>query len=551
MYLRTNRNSQGKEYLQIVRSYRDNGKVRQEVLFTLGRLDILKETGQIDALVAALSRFATKQNFIDLAKDISIDDVYYLGSAHVVSGILRRSRLFDVFHDIASRHPRLGLPWTPLIFGMVLSRFVSPCSKRRFHGHWWERIYPELLGIQAPSLHWLYRAMDVLYKHREQLELALFDRGGQRDLFNQELDVVFYDTTTLRFESAVLEEGTLRQFGYSKERRSDCTQVVLGLLIDRDGIPVGYELFPGNTYDGKCVPAILAKLKEKFRIGNVVLVADRGMLSDDNLASLRQAKMEFIIGMRLWSEAQEDQRDFYNLGRYRSLTDGLKIREIPWGDERLVLTWSEDRAQRDAKAREDILDKIRAKLQNASNPKRFVTHSAYRKFLKGLDKGKPSLDHRAIVHAQKRDGFFGILTNVAGDKLSAGEVVSRYKELWKVEDAFGEIKGPLETRPMFHWTDRRIEAHVLLCLLAYYVEAIITKTLRDKKADFTAGAFFRALNEIYAVPVKAHSSVAWIRNEIKGTALKGYQFLNLKPPDRVLKIESTGSVVARNFSKCA
>lgn len=536
MFLRTTRNNQGKTYLQIVRSYRDNGRSRHEILFTLGRLDILQATGELDGLINAMSRFAAKQNLIDLAKDISIDQVYHLGAAHVVSRMLDRLGLKRVLESIARQHPKLKFMWDRLIEGMIMGRFVEPCSKKRLHDHWWNRIYPDLLSLKNPPLQWFYRALDILYDHKEDIERALFDRNGERDLFNQTLDVVFYDTTTLRFESTVTEENALRQFGYSKERRSDCTQVVLGLLIDADGIPVGYHLFPGNTYDGQSLHGIISKLKNKYSIGRVILVADRGMLSNDNMASLRSANMEFIIGMRLWSVAQKRQEEFYDLKRYRPLKKGLKIRELPWKGDRLILTWSQDRAQRDAKAREDLLEKIRQKLGVRPDAKRFV-HSAYRQYLEGLDEGKPRLNQKAIAHAQKRDGFFGVLTNIAGSQLGSSEVVSNYKELWKIEDAFGEIKGPLETRPIFHWTDKRIEAHILVCLLAYYIEAVVTKELRSEDSALTTGEFLRSLNEVFAIPVKVRSAVAWVRNELPVPVAKGYQALRLKPPDRVLKIE--------------
>jgi transposase len=411
----------------------------------------------------------------------------------------------------------------------------------------WEKIYPDLLKVEASSLDGFYRAMDWLYVHRRQVEQALFDRHGERDLFNQDLDLVFYDTTTLYFESTDDQRGRLRRFGYSKEHRSDCTQVVLGLLVDRDGIPVGYELFPGNTYDGKSVPAILEKLKAKYRIQRIIFVADRGMLSQDNLKAIRAAELEFIVGMRLWKVDAQKQETFYDRSRYRWMgKEGkLALGEMAWEGERLILTWSQERADRDAKVRSDLLEAIRNKLSQDSNPKRFVTHRGYRQFLKGLEEGKPELNEEAILASQRRDGFFGVLTNIAPGKMQAQEVYSRYKGLWHIEDAFGEMKGPLETRPMFHWTDRRIEAHVLICLLAYYVEAVITRTLREKKAVFTAGELFRALNQVYAVPIQVRGTCAWVRNELKGVAAEGYQQLNLGPPARVLKIEREG-VVTRN-----
>ena len=559
MFIRVNRNARGTEYLQIVRSYRDNGKVKQQILFTLGRLDLLQASGEIDGLVKALARFAVKQQLIDLSKDISVSQVYHLGAAHVVSRMLERLGLKQMLERLAAEHPRMKLPWVAIITGMIVSRFIKPCSKRRLNLEQWDKIYPGILETDAPPLKSFYRAMDVLWKHRDDVEATLFDRGGQRDLFNQELDVVFYDLTTLHFEStnADPDDGELRRFGYSKNHRKDLTQVILGLLVDREGVPVGYQLFPGNTYEPHSLPVILEKLKIKYHITRVVLVADRGIITKDNLAGLHKARMEFILGMKLWSMTAAWQAKVMDRSHYRALNkDGsLLMREMEYQGNRLIVTWSQERAERDAFVREEIVKKIREQLDKKNpEPKQFVTHKGYRQFLKGLNEGTPVVDEQAITAARERDGFFGVLTNVAATTLRDEEVYDRYRDLWRVEDAFGEIKGPIQTRPMFHWVDPRIQSHVLLCLMAYYVEATLIRDLRKAKAPFSVGQWFRALNEVYAIPVDVRGTRAWVRNEIKGIAAEGYEHMRLKLPDRVLKIEKIcpeEGVVAQNFSEIA
>jgi transposase len=551
MYVRVVGNKQGRQYLQIVRSYRETGKVKCEVLFTFGRLDVLQATGQLDAMVEALSRHCTRQKLVDLSKDVSVEQVYYLGAAYVVSRMMNKLGLKRMLERLAARHPQMELPWVAIITGMILSRFIEPCSKRRLNQDQWERIYPGILETPAPPLKSFYRAMDTLWEHKDDIEMALFDKNGQRDLFSQDLDLVFYDLTTLYFESANAQNGNLRRFGYSKERRSDCTQVVLGLLVDKDGVPVGYQLFPGNMGETKTLAPILEKLKTKYHIQNVVMVADRGLISEDNLDELRESGMGYILGKRLWTMSKAEQAVVLDKSLYRALDQKgeVLIREVatPAGD-RLILTWSKTRAERDAKLRNVVLDRIRKQIKKTTTAKRFVTHKGYRQYLKGLDGGSPRLDHDAIAESEKRDGFFGVVTSVPREQLRAENVFDRYRDLWRVEDAFGEIKGPLETRPMFHWVDRRIQSHVLLCLLAYYVEAVITRDLRKEKATFTTGEFFRALNNVYAIPVDVRGSRAWVRSEMKGIPQDGHDLLHIKTPDRVLKVEkmaSDGSVVTR------
>lgn len=534
--------SRGHTYLKIVRNERLDGKVKQKVLFTLGRLDKLLETGELDGIVGALSRYCEKQSIIDITRDMKVEKVYYFGMADVVKRMMTRLGLMKILCSVEEKHKRLAMKWSELIYGMILSRFIIPCSKKRFKEEWLDKVYPDLLSAGQPSLSAVYRALDILHEHRDDVEKALFDCDGKRDLFNQELDVVFYDTTTLYFESVDDKSGDLRRFGYSKEHRTDCTQVVLGLLVDVDGIPVGYELFSGNTYDGKSIPGILEKLKNKYHIKRVIFVADRGMISGENLKEIRKAGLEFIVGMRLWKMSDEIVKDVVDLSKYQPVckTEKLFVREMKHEGERLILTWSDERSQRDAFVREEILEKIKHKFERKVDAKDFVTHKGYKQYVKGLEEGKPELDMEAIQAAKRRDGFFGVLTNVSCEKLSNIDVYARYKDLWHIEDAFGEIKGPLQTRPMFHWTDKRIRSHVLLCLLSYYIEAHIIKAFReDKKEKGTAGEFFRALNEVYAIPFQVRAKKVWIRTEMLGTVAKGYQRLKLKIPERILKFEKS------------
>jgi transposase len=334
-------------------------------------------------------------------------------------------------------------------------------------------------------------------------------------------------------------DGELRRFGYSKEHRNDCTQVILGLLVDREGVPVGYQLFPGNTYEPHSLPKILKKLKAKYHIQRVIVVADRGLVTEDNVGELRQAEMDFILGMKLWSMSAREQEAVLDKSQYRAIDkeETLFIRETTHKGERLILTWSRRRAERDAKIREKILERLQTQLIREPTVKRFVTNKGYRQYLKGLDSGSPALDEQAILESRKRDGFFGVITSLSVEQLKGEDVYDRYRDLWHVEDAFGKINGPLETRPMFHWVDPRIQSHVLICLLAYYVEAIITRELRKAKTGFTVGEWFRALNQVYAIPVDVRGTRAWVRNEMKGMAAEGYELMRLRLPDRVLKIE--------------
>ena len=175
MFLRQSK-SRGHTYLKIVRSYRSAGKVKQEILFTLGRLDFLSTSGELEGLVKALSRYCDKQHWIDLAKDLSIQQIYYLGAAHVLKRMLERTGVSGVLKKVEQSHSRLKNAWSVMIEGMIIGRFISPCSKRRLKEHWWSKVYPDFLPVGEPSLSGIYRAMDILHEHRDEVERVLFDR---------------------------------------------------------------------------------------------------------------------------------------------------------------------------------------------------------------------------------------------------------------------------------------------------------------------------------------------------------------------------------------
>jgi transposase len=371
-----------------------------------------------------------------------------------------------------------------------------------------------------------------------------------RDLFSSKVDVVLYDLTTLRFEST-LQNGELRRFGFSKEKRNDCTQIVLGLLVDPEGIHLGFEVFPGNMVEGKTLASIVQKMREKFCVRRFIFVADRGLLSKDNLNTIREAKGEFIVGMRIGKLGRK-RPELYDRSHFRPVAEGLEVFETTFGPDRGVVTWSQQRADRDRHVREDILTKLRKKLSSKkTSAKTFVSNKNYRTFLKGLDHGqKPSLDEAKIAEAERKDGFFAIVTNV-NDK-SAAELFAQYKELWRIEDCFGELKGTLKSRPVFHWTDRRIVGHLTLCFLAFVCEAHVTRALRTshdihnsravregviEARQLSAVTAFRELADVRAIPVRIGAQMLWVRTDIRGHAALLFQRLGLRIPPKLLKRE--------------
>jgi transposase len=547
MYARTIRNKKGITYLTIVESYWKDGKSRQRVLFNMGRLDLLQATGQIDRITKSLERFCAKTRLIDLSKDISVEESYVFGSVYCLKALFERTPLKAIVEEIASSHEQLEIPLVDAVFALLVSRFVRPCSKLKLKETWMERFYPELVrpGI---ALHQIYRTLDLLAKHKEEIQKKLLYPTSQHSLFaSRKLELVFYDTTTLRFESIREDIGELRRFGYSKERRNDCTQVILGLMIDREGLPVGYRLFSGDTYEGKTLPIVLKQLKDDYHIRRLVFVADRGMINGGNLEEIRKADFEFIIGMKLWAMKEKDQKQITSIKEWDHETADFKVKELSHPEGRLIVTWSRERAGRDQQVRSDLLEKLKSRLEHEDDPSSLISHKGFKRYLKIVNKGKVAINQKAVRLDAERDGLFGILTNVPAETLPSAEILRRYKELWKIEDAFGEIKGTLESRPMFHWTDQRIEGHMMVCFLAYYLEAYVTQQLRETKADFTAPAAFDALNQVRAIPVNVRGQTVWVRTKIAGIAAKTLQTLKLRIPSDVLKLPNQKEPAETDF----
>lgn len=548
MYIRTVRNSEGRAYYQVVESYWDGKRSKQRMVLSLGRVG---EGGEkrLDELATAISKYRDTLTVAQLAKEITVEKTFILGPLLVLEKLFASLGINELIEAIQAQHPQMAaLDLRKTLFTIVVSRFVKPGSKLKIFEHWRSVLYPEMIDTELP-LHHIYRTLDVLAGHKEEIEESLYWRG--RDLLSEPTDIVLYDLTTLRFEST--NKIGLRQFGYSKEMRSDCTQLVFGLLLNTDGIPLGFEVYPGNTFEGNTLSGIVEKMRKKFRIRRMIFVADRGLFSAKNLEFLRQDGGEFIVGCKLGTMKQTVQNALYDLTRFDWITPGeLAVLETKTetGD-RLIVTWSRSRAERDAKTRTDILSKIERKIatKNEVTAKAFVTNTNYQKFVSGLDEGsRPKLNQEAIAAQARKDGFFGIVTNV--EDLSARDAVINYKELWKIEDAFGEIKGTLKARPIFHWTDQRIVGHLVACFLAYFCEAQLTKLLREKKLvlkspaidqgplkprALTVAEALKELNEVRAIPVSVRGQTIWCRTDITGNAVTLFRAAGVQIPAKILK----------------
>jgi len=541
MFIKTTRNKNGTAYYHLVESYRLDGKVKQRTLLSLGRV----EDGKLDQLAEALSKHSEKLSVFNLAKDVDVKDTYILGPLLVLRRMMDELGVSECLSVLQSRHKKLQFDFEKVVFTQVCSRFLKPVSKLSLYDNWLERMYPKMVEHDITLQH-IYRSLDLLCEHKDEIEQFLYSYG--KNLFNINVDVVLYYLTTLRFESTRTDLGELRQFGYSKEMRSDCTQVVLGLLTDTQGIPLCFEVHPGNTFEGDTLDGIVDRISRKLAVRRFIFVADRGLFSFDNLEHIKSRDGEFIVGLRMGVLKQQLQETLYNLESFTWKTPELAVMETTLGDDRCIVTWSKTRAERDRKAREEVLDKIKTRLSSKKPlSKKFITNRSYKKYLTVKGETQCTLNHKAIAKEVEKDGFFGIITNVK--EMTAMEIVSNYKELWRIEDAFGEMKGTLKSRPMFHWTDKRIIGHLVLCFLSHFCEAHLTKKLREsnmtqesksiekgivKQRPLTSAVAMEELNRLMAVPVKVKKETIWLRTDIPPNAIKLMKAIGMKIPSKIL-----------------
>ena len=318
------------------------------------------------------------------------------------------------------------------------------------------------------NLNRIYRYMDTLYNtRREQIQQISVEHT--RQLLGGRIGIVFYDVTTLYFETA--REDVLRSPGFSKDGKTAESQIVLGLLVSRDGYPLSYNIFNGGQYEGRTMIPIIDDFVQRFSLTDFIVVADAGLLSRKNITQLKQAGYKFILGGRIKKESKTVQDWVLSLEKNQHNLNETVIN----GDERIIVSYSEQRAAKDRHNRDKGIQRLRKAYSSGKINKRNVNQRGYNKFLVIENDVMVSIDEDKIAADAQWDGLKSYLTNT---DLAAGEVIDQYHGLWVVERAFRITKGTLEARPIFHFTERRIEAHICICFVAYKLYKELERLLR-------------------------------------------------------------------------
>jgi transposase len=538
------------KYLQIVQNYWDQGKVKQKVIASLGRLDRLVESGSIDGLARSLMRFSSNLKVVQAhqAGTLQAKRVWSIGPGLVFDRLWQGLEVAHILAEVLKGR-RFGFSVERAVFLTVLHRLFVSGSDREADK--WREDY-RIEGTEGLELHHLYRAMAWLGEElpgaeqrqtggfsprctKDLIEERLFAR--HRDLFSS-LELVFFDTTSLYFEGQ--GGASLGRRGNSKDHRPDLYQMVVGVVLDGRGRPLCCELWPGNTADVKTLVPVIERLRKRFGIGSVCVVADRGMISSANLEHLESAvpQIPYILGVRMRRVKEIREQVLEAEGEYLEVVaeretakdpSPLKVREVVVEGRRYVECYNAEQARKDAADREAILEGLKEKL--AQGEKVLVGNKGYRRFLKATPKGTHfQIDERKVVEEQRYDGRWVLRTTT---KLPVEEVALKYKQLWQVESIFRSMKSMVRTRPVYHKCDETIRGHVFCSFLALALVKELQARLEARGTTLEWKDMLRDVERLQEVEVEFDSQRVYLRTELRGDCIEVLRAAGVRVPSSV------------------
>lgn len=484
---RKNQDGSTVTYVQLAHNSRDpkTGQPVAKVLYSFGRADQL-DVDALRRLVKSISRFLSPEDALEaqaLANGKAA--MRFLGSkpiggAWLLNALWKELGIDRVLQRLAAQRS-LQTPVERAVFAMVANRALDPGSKRRTET--WVRedvVIPDLPEI---PLQQLYRSMDFLLEAAEEVQREVF--YSVVDLLNLEVDLLYFDTTSTYFEIEEEDEAsdeagerrsTLRRRGHSKDHRPDLPQVVIGLAVTREGIPVRCWVWQGNVADVSLIEQVKRDLIG-WKLGRVITVVDRGFTSEENLRMLQRAGGHYIAGEKMRSGKPNVEEALSRSGRYQEVKPNLHVKEIVIGDgearQRYILVRNPEQAERDRAVRERILQELREELDRLKDLSAghhtkavcaLLSHPTYGRYLTQTKTEKLRIDMAKVKAEERLDGKY--LLRTSDDTLTPQDVALGYKQLLEIETAFRTLKSTLELRPVYHRLDERIRSHVLLCWLA-------------------------------------------------------------------------------------
>lgn len=478
MFIRKKRNKSGSTSIQIVRK---QGR-RQVHVLSIGTTSSEQELIELEHVALDKLSALQSQNKLDFnyAEDEAFIQNLLSSIEHIeISGV--ELVLGKLFNEIGFNQIK-----EPLFRHLVLSRICYPGSKLKTL-EYLLRHYQLFYEIDA-----VYRYLDKINsRYKEQLQDISYKHTLH--LFNDQLSVVFYDVTTLYFEAS--DEDDLRKIGFSKDGKNQHPQILLGLLVSVQGYPLAFEMFEGNRFEGQTMLPVIEKFKARYNLQQIVIIADAGLLSHQNIQALCELNYQFILGARIKNESKALQQQVLSLpwsnGQTHSINkaDGL----------RLVVSFSEARAHNDNKNRERGLRRLEQAVQKGKLTKKHINNRGYNKYLQLSGEVIVKIDYDKIKQDAKWDGLKGYLTNT---QMNAADVIDNYKQLWHIEKAFRISKTDLRIRPIYHRLAHRIQAHLIIAFCSYKLYKELERQLREKKLNLSAEKAVEIMQSIFTVTTK-------------------------------------------------
>ncbi|HET8861073.1 IS1634 family transposase [Marivirga sp.] len=444
-------------------SSKDENEVNQ--LVSEGYQWIQKQIGQ--EAIDFTNHYKQAQVFLDQISEITISGV------ELLLGRIYNEIGFDQIDS-------------PLFKPLVLSRIESPSSKLKTTDYLF-KYHSMRIDVEA-----IYRYMDKLYnKQKEKVQQISYNHT--REILGEDISMVFYDVTTLYFE--IEKEDELRKNGFSKDGKHQHPQIVLGLLVSVGGYPLAYEIFEGNKYEGNTMLPIIEAFKRKYKFKNLTVVADSGLINNENIKSLEERGYKYILGARIKNQPVNITKQIHSF----NLNEGES--KVIWKDVNtaLIINYSSKRARKDLSNRQRGLKRLEKQIASGKLTKSNINKRGYNKYLKMEGQMKVSIDKEKFESDDKWDGLKGYQTN--HKSLSKEEVIENYQHLWRIEKAFRISKHDLKIRPIYHRLEKRIEAHICLCFAAYKVYKELERQLNVKEATISAEKAINIAKTIYNIKV--------------------------------------------------
>ena len=562
-----NKDGSLREYLFIVENQWVKGKVKQKTIANLGRVDKALIAEKVDSLIESISKYSTRQELVNICNDITPMSSKTYGEIIVFRKLWEGLGLNKIF----SKHfedTKKEIDLVEAIFALVCNRLIAPSSKREAD-KWKDEVYEP--RWDKLHLHHLYRALDFLQENKEVVEKELFD--NTKDLFKSKVDVMMFDTTNISYWGD--SENELLKYGHSKNKRFDLKQLVIGLIMDKNGVPLGHEVWPGNKSDRPAFKEIIEKIKRKFEIDKIILVCDRGMVSESNISYLEENDYEYVLGMRMRQLSERrrkillDGNDFQSMSKNLSgkeitesdlwekeqnvineerLKQGKKaikidekklkeLKESKHGQRRWVVCLNKEVANED-KEKRAFFKKILENKVAFSSAKDWMIRNGYRRYL-NIKEMRIEIDHEKLEEEKIYDGKWVLISNTVLPKM---DLILTYKDLAQIERLFRDLKSELEIGPVYHYMERRIRAHVFVCFLALQMKVALTKNLKEISKDLTYSEVIRDLSKIKAVAFKVKEKEVIMRTDLEEKAHFAFKASGCTIPPKIISYPSENIV---------